>query len=418
MTIGRLFRRVYVRAPEPILPEHRRLLLLVGAAMFIAGYDVNIYGFAIPQIQQSLGIAEADVGRIVFVFRLATIPAILLAYLADRVGRRNLLMLTLAGATGTTIWTAFTQDTTEFVLVQTLARVFIYTEELLCVVVIAEEFNERTRGWAIGQLGALVALGAGCAALIFGFVTLLPFGWRAIYFLGAIPLLWLLWARRQLPETKRFRERHAMTEQIDPFVGLFRNYPGRLALLACVAIPYSFGMSSGVVFLSKHLQTTHGWSPAQVSTLVLTAGALAILGNIAAGALSDRFGRRAVLIVAIVVSAASYASFYSWAEGPWLALFWITGLFTFMAADIIIAALSAELFPTSHRSLASSIRLFVWLQAGGIGFLVEAELFERLGSHGAAIAWLTITAPLSIIPVLFLPEPAKKSLDDIAAERA
>jgi putative MFS transporter len=164
-TLG-LFRRIYVRAPEPIPPEHRRLLLLVGAAMFIAGYDVNIYGLAIPQIQKSLAIAEADVGRIVFVFRLATIPAILLAYLADRVGRRNLLMLTLAGATVTTIWTAFTQSAAEFVLAQTIARIFIYTEELLCVVVIAEEFNERTRGWAIGQLGALVALGAGFAALV------------------------------------------------------------------------------------------------------------------------------------------------------------------------------------------------------------------------------------------------------------
>ena len=58
---GKLFRRIYVRPPEPIPREHRRLLLLVGAAMLIAGYDVNIYGLAIPQIQKTFDIAEAAV---------------------------------------------------------------------------------------------------------------------------------------------------------------------------------------------------------------------------------------------------------------------------------------------------------------------------------------------------------------------
>lgn len=407
-----------LRPPEPIPREQRLLLLLVGAAMFIAGYDLNIYGLAIPQIQKSLDIADADVGRIIFVFRLGMIPAIALAYLADRIGRRTILMATLAGATVATVWTAFSQDVSEFVAAQTLARVCAYTEELLCVVVIAEEFGERTRGWAIGRLGALAALGAGFAALVFGFVNLLPYGWRAIYFIGAIPLLWLLWARRELKETKRFQSRKSMAEQLRPLASLFANYPGRLALLICVAAPYAFSMSPGVVMISKFLQSAHGWSPGEVTALVLTAGGGAILGNIAAGTLSDRFGRRIVLTVAALVSAVSFYSFYSWASGPWLAACWIIGIFTYLATDIIIAALGAELFPTSHRSVASAVRLFAWLFAGGIGFLVEADLFERLNSHGAAIAWLILATPLCVVPIWFLPEPAKRSLEEIAAERA
>src|SRR5262249_11039845 len=161
----------------------------------------------------------------------------------------------------------------------------------LRVVVIAEEFGERTRGWAIGQLGALAALGAGGAALVFGFVTLLPFGWRAIYVIGAIPLLWLLRARRLLPETRRFRARQSPSTRIAPLASLVRNYPGRLALLVCVAVPYSFAVTSAVLFVSKVLQDTHGWQPWQVTVLTIGAGAVAILGNVAAGTLSDRFGR-------------------------------------------------------------------------------------------------------------------------------
>jgi MFS family permease len=131
MNLRHLFRRIYIRAPEPIPKEQQRLLLLVGAAMFIAGYDINIYGLAIPQIQKSLSIPEADVGRLIFVFRLGMIPALMLGYLADRIGRRGLLMATVAGMAMTTLWTAFAQNTVEFVAAQTLTRVFGYTEELL-----------------------------------------------------------------------------------------------------------------------------------------------------------------------------------------------------------------------------------------------------------------------------------------------
>jgi MFS family permease len=417
-TLARAFRRIYIRPPEPIPKEQQRLLLLVGAAMFIAGYDLNIYGFAIPQIQESLNIAEADVGRIIFVFRLGMIPAVGLAYLADRIGRRGLLIATVAGMAVATLWTAFTQSTVEFVAVQTLARICAYTEELLCIVVIAEEFGERTRGWAIGQLGALAALGAGGAALVFGFVTLLPFGWRAIYVIGAIPLIWLLWARRTLPETRRFRERQSLGARTGPLASLVRNYPGRLALLICAAVPYAFGMATAVLFTSKVLQSTHGWQPWQVTVLTIGGGMFAILGNVAAGTMSDRFGRKTVLSATVVISAVSFALFYTWASGLWLALFWTLALFTYLATDIMIAALGAELFPTSHRTVASSIRLFAWLAAGSVALLVEAELFERLGSHNAAIPWLLATTPLALVPIWFLPESATKSLEDIAAERA
>lgn len=417
-SLGSLFRHIYVRAPEPIPAEQRRLLILVGAAMFIAGYDVNIYGFAIPQIQKTFAIADADIGRIIVLFRSGMIPALLLCYIADRIGRRTLLMGTLAGAAIATVWTAFASSLEEFLAAQTLARVCIYTEEMLCVVVIAEEFSERTRGWAIGQLGALAALGGGGAALMYGFVTLLPFGWRAIYFLGAIPLLWLLWARRSLPETRRFRERAASGVKVRPLASLTRNYPGRLGLLVCVAATYAFAMAATVSLFSPYLQSTHAWAPWQVTSLLLVAGFVAILGNTVAGTISDRIGRRRVLTVTVLISAASFAAFFGWASGPWLALFWTVGLFTFMATDIIVAALGAELFPTSHRSLTSSIRFFAWLAGGAAGLLVEAELFERLGSHGEAIAVLTLAAPLSLIPIWFLPEPAQRALEDIAAERA
>jgi MFS family permease len=251
---------------------------------------------------------------------------------------------------------------------------------------------------------------------VFAFVELLPFGWRAIYAFGAIPLLWLVWARRALPETRRFQERDP-NEKVRPFASLMRNYPGRLGLLVCLCALFGLAVGATVPMASAYLQGTHEWAPWQVSALTLGAGLVSILGTTTAGALSDRFGRRMIIAVTVVAAGISFALFYSWAAGIWLVLTWTTGLFSILAANVLMTSLGAELFPTSHRSLAASIRMMAALFGGLLGLLVERELFIFFGSHGPAIATLALLAPLCIIPTWFLPEPAQRKLEDIAAER-
>jgi MFS family permease len=414
--VASAFRRIFIRPPEPIPPEHRRLLLLVGAGTFFSNYDLSIYGFAMPQIQAGLTIPENEISTLNATFRLGVIPAIALAYSADLVGRRALLLVTLAGAILATLATAFSTTATEFLIAQGLARVFIYTEEMLCIVFIAEEFSDRTRGWGVGVVSALGAAGSGTAALVFASVNLMPFGWRALYAVGAFPLAWLLWARRRLPETKRFATSVARGHPLTPIVELVRAYPGRLALIVAATIPFSFGLANSVVFFSKVLQSTHGWAPGHVAALTLM-GIVAIPGMIMAGTLSDLYGRRLVLSVLIVVCAASFSLFYTWATGPWLALFWLTGILAYLSIDALVSALSAEMFPTSHRSIASGIRVLAASLAGSAALLFEGALYDQFQSHPTAIAWLILPAPLSLIPIWFLPEPARKSLEDISAER-
>lgn len=416
--LARGLQSIYSRPPEPIPPEHRRLIWLVGAGTMIAHYDVSLYGMALPQIQKSFGIAENEIANVNAMFRLGVIPAMLLAYMADIVGRRLLLLVTLAGASFATIWSAFATSTNEFILAQLLARAFIYAEELICIVVIAEELSERVRGWGIGAIGALGAVGSGTSAFAFAFVNVLPFGWRALYFFGAVPLLYLLWLRRRLPETRRFKaKRPQKVSLIGPLMGLFTHYPGRMGLLIAMALPAAFASANIVTFQSKYLQDAHGWHPAQVSAMVIIGGLIGILGTTTAGTMSDRFGRRTVLTAAIISFGTCFALFYGFASGIWLVPLWILGIFSFLMCDVLIGALSAELFPTSHRTLASAVRYLFWIIGGSIALYLEGVLYDIVGSHGLAIAILIVPAPLAIIPIWFLPEPAKRSLDDVSAER-
>ena len=82
----------------------------------------------------------------------------------------------------------------------------------------------------------------------------------------------------------------------------------------------------------------------------------------------------------------------------------------------MIGALSAELFPTSHRTLASAVRYFFWIMAGSLALYLEGPTYDMFGDHGTAVALLILPAPLALIPIWFLPEPAKKPLEEVAAE--
>ena len=92
-------------APAGLATSDKRLLLLLGAAYFVGQYDMTVLTLALPDLQQSFGIAEEDLGKVVGAARLGALPALLFALLADRAGRRVLLMVTLLGlsiATGLT----------------------------------------------------------------------------------------------------------------------------------------------------------------------------------------------------------------------------------------------------------------------------------------------------------------------------
>src|SRR3569623_1144405 len=96
-----------LRPPVAMVWRQERVFLLVGAAALIAGYDLNVYGLAIPQIQASFQIPENQVALIVANFRMAAFVAMLICASADLVGRRRLLLVTILGQAIATLAASF-----------------------------------------------------------------------------------------------------------------------------------------------------------------------------------------------------------------------------------------------------------------------------------------------------------------------
>ena len=397
------------------------LLGLLAAAEIFDQYDMALMGMALAQIQEGLAIPENQIAAVTGVARLGVLASFAMMIMADRLGRRKLLLVTILGFTLATFGTAFARNATDFMILQFLSRAFVYAEVMVASVVLAEELGARDRGWGLGMLGALGSLGHGFAAIAFAFVDVLPYGWRALYVVGVIPLLLLAWFRRSLKETRRFEEHKATLktgglEALRPAINLVRMYPRRMGFLVLALVPFEFVAVTAFTLLPKTLQEVHGYSPGDVAILFLVGGALGIVGNIAAGVLSDRFGRKPVIATAMIAYTLGVLGFYN-STGWVVPVFWIVVVFTLLAVGVLFKALGAELFPTSYRSTASGMRMAVGTLGGVLGLSIEGSLYTMAGSHAAAITWMT---PALVIPPLvvafLLPETASRELEEIAPE--
>ena len=403
----------------PMDQRQERTILLVGAAALFAGYDQNVFGLAIPQIQAELNIPENEVGLTVAYFRVAAIFAMLLAASADVIGRRQLLLITLFGQAAFTLITAFAPDYKSFVLAQFLTRFFGYAEEMLCFVVIAEVVASGARGWANGTLSAMYYVGAGLASLVFALVNLLPYGWRAIYVIGALPIFAVAYLRRHLPETERFAERQGVGSKTAQAVRLVkdiaRQHPRRVALIVIAASAFGFAISPATVLAQKYLQDTYLYSPGEVTMLLIPGGLIGLALAILAGRLSDRVGRKPMAFFIVSLVAVCFFLFYNGAPGWAIPPLWILAFFGFFSGDALIAGFALEIVPTQYRATVSGLRYLVEMLFGAVALALEGVLYDYFGSHSAAIQCLLAAIPITLIAILFLPEPAGRTLEEMAS---
>lgn len=400
--------------PEPLKKGDLKLLILVGIAMVIGQYDFSMLTLALPDVQAGFSVAEEDIGSVVAWARLGAIPAIFFALWSDRFGRRAILLWTLLGFSAFTIATAFAPTIEFFIAFQFLARVFTAAEEAIAIVFVLEMARDRNRGWNVGVLSAMAALGAGLASTAYGFVEWIPFGWRGLYGLAAVPVLYVAWLRLQLPETRMFLAEvsHGPARSFsEPVQEILREHKLRFALLATVSALFWFQMSAAFNFMSKYLQEAHNYGKGSVAILFIGAGAFALIANIVAGAASDRIGRKLTVTLALLLNVTALLWFYN-TSGSWLPVAWIAALLGFFAVDVVTQAINAEVFPTSCRSTASTgVRIFS-VAAVAIGLILEGQFYTIYGSHPAALSHM-IPVALLAIPVLWLgvPETAGNALE-------
>lgn len=403
-----------------------RLLVLLSVATFFEGYDFLALSQILVNLSVDLELTKADEGYLVAFINGGTVVAYLLVRQADRLGRRRVFTITIAGYTLFTFLTAFAWNVYAFAAFQFVARVFLIAEWVTAMVYAAEEFPAERRGMVIGLISAFASLGsivcAGVTPLLLKLDVTNPmtgevFGWRMVYFVGIVPLVLLAYARRNLQETRRFTEHAAAKTEQTSMLAIWRTaYRRRVVQLAVIWGLTYLCTQNAVTFFKDFAIRERGWTDGNVGASITIAALVSMPMVFGVGSLMDRIGRRRGAIVVFGLGVVGVAATYTF-ESRWAITAAMTlSIFGASAVLPVLNAFTTELFPTAHRADA-----FAWSNnlLGRIGYVLSplavgtlAQTYEwgpvlRLTAVGPAIALVLI--------LVWLPETKHRELEQTSA---
>ena len=403
----------------PLSAYQKRLFVFLSVATFFEGYDFMALAQILPNLRADFGLSREAAGYLVAAINLGTVLAYLLVRQADRWGRRPVLTVTITGYTICSFLTGLTQGPLGFALLQLLARLFLIGEWAVAMVYAAEEYPSDRRGMVIGVIQACAALGAIICAGVVPLLLHTSVGWRAVYFVGAAPLVAVAIARRGLKETARFtarKEREGGTTRARVVHILRGPHRRRVLQLAAIWALTYLCTQTAIVFWKEFAVGERGLSDGQVGQSMAAAALLSMPLVFLAGKMLDVIGRRWGAVIIFTVTSLGVLGAYTLHGQAALTGALVLGIFGTSAVLPVLNAYNAELFPTEVRSDA-----FGWANnLLGRSAYVVAPIFvglaaERVG-WGPAVAATALCPLLALALIWFLlPETKGKELEETAA---
>jgi putative MFS transporter len=393
----------------------RRLLVFLSVASFFEGYDFLALSQLLPTLRDHFGLSKVDGGALVTVVNIGTMIAYLLVRGADRWGRKRALAVTIAGYTVASLLSGLAPNVWIFAAAQLTARVFLIAEWAISLVIAAEEFPAAERGHAMGIIQASSSLGAIVCAGVVPLLLKLPWGWRTIYFVGAVPLVLVAFARRGMRETKRFEARAAGEAKGGFFEILRGPYRRRIVQVAVVWGLAYVCTQTAITFWKDFALKERGMTEGEagLSITIAAVGALPLVFG--AGKMLDVWGRRRSAVLIFLATSTGTAGAYLFANQIGLTAALTVAIFGTTAILTVLNAYNAELFPTSIRADA-----FAWANnlLGRIGYVVAPLVVGWAAEHSS---WSVAVSATGIFPVLALgiilarfPETRGKELEETA----
>jgi MFS transporter, AAHS family, 4-hydroxybenzoate transporter len=404
-------------------------IALCGMVTMLDGADTQSIGIAAPLIAKSLGMKPGEFGP-VFSAALfgAMIGALTFGPVADRFGRKRLLVAATAMFGVFTFATAIADSFSSLMIYRFLAGLGLGGATPCFIAMTAEYAPKRSRSTLVALMWSCFALGGMTGGFVNSYI-IGHFEWRVIFHVGGFaPLVAAALVALFMPESLRFLTAHGEDsprirailyrmygDAFDPatrfisqeprFTGatatqLFREGRTSMTLLLWAPFFMGFGALAVSALWSPTLLTLSGLSPSTAATLMGVYGFGAFVGNAAAGKLLDKFGIAMAPVPGFLLGALAYVAFGYCAGSAWLAgicMFCIGALLGVGISSSIV--LASTIYPTAIRSTGAG-----W--AMGAGRLGQVAIPWTVG---IVIGWgwgpsriMFLTAAVAMLGGLFL----------------
>jgi MFS family permease len=394
-------------APPDRLDATQVIVLgLLAAASMSAAFVNTLFTQTVNFAADDFGASDTAIGVAGAVVRAGIVIALPAAVIADRIGRRRVVIAVAWLAPVVSVVGALAPSFAVLAVTQTIARPMGIALAFLVGVIAAEEMSRNSRTWAISVLAMAAGLGAGFAVIALSLADLGPGGWRWVYVLAAVWCVVALDLTRRLPETRRFTAAHITRDVRAP-----RLNRRRLLLLGAVAFAGNVFVAPSSLFQNNYLTDIRGFSGGMIAVFSLAVGTPAALGLIVGGRVADTRGRRHLIAVTVPLGTAGIVAAFTFG-GPALWIFSLVGGLLLSAAYPALAVYRTELFPTGNRSRATGLVTAAALIGGIIGLLATGWLLDADWSYAQVLGTLAIgQLVVTVLVVAAYPETAHQELE-------
>jgi MFS transporter, AAHS family, 4-hydroxybenzoate transporter len=408
---------------QPIRGLQLRVFLLCAAVLFVDGFDVQGITYVAPAISREWGLSRGAFGPTFSagLFGLM-LGAILLAPLADRIGRRRVIILSCAAFGLGTLLTVRVGSLSALLVLRFFTGFGLGSALPNAIGLASEYAPERRRALVVMFVGSGISIGSIASGMVAAqFVNTL--GWRALFVAGGmLPLLLAVVLWLALPESIRFaallpqgqEEASELLHKIRPEIGsgedvriVSSDVHGGKAVVAdlfgdkrgpaTIALWVGFFMSLLNVYLAINWLPTSlnasGFTVPQAAFMTSLYHFGGVAGTYAIGLLMDRLGPHKMVLTALFLALIGFYMFSSTpglTQWPTTAVLMLAG-FGVIGAQVGLTALSAITYPVAIRST-------------GLGWALG---MGRIGSIvGPTVGgWLLATAanPRSVYAVCVVP---------------
>lgn len=439
-------------------PTSSYLIFVIGllvALQIVDGVDLVAMSYAAPEIIREFAIERSAMGSVFGIgFAGMAGGALLFGPLADRVGRKPIILMVVSGFGICSLATSVATSLGEIFWLR-LASGLLLGGLYPPVMTLALEIAPAKWRAAVGTIVSMGSMLGGAACGLIAAAVVPEYGWRSLFQIGgALPLLLALIAAVLLPESPRYLLAHdpdgnRLRRVFEGLSGRIRIAPGtpfrREAALARVPgttggvfgtfspRPLFFSGSAGATMLlwagitlaASSVFALTSWLPALTEAAGASAAdaalagasysAFGVVGGLAATRFVDRLGIRAIIALPLVGGCAiALLGLYGYRPG-YLALAALAGL---VASSInLLAAVAGLFYPDAIRARAIGWLMTVMRIGAGLGPWAVGYLFAA--KIGLPTVFIAIAAPalLSTLALVALLGMDRNRLHATAAHR-
>ena len=359
-------------------------------------FDFTMFLLIMVPISQEFHVPLTSVAFVLSVtLWLRLVGAVASGWLADRVGRKIPLMISILWYSLANFAAGFSPTFTYLFVFRALLGIGMGAEWPAGAALAMETWPQRSRGLMGGVLQGSWGLGFMLSSAIYGlFYSYI--GWRGMLWIGVLPALSVLYVRKYVNEPpvwleNRRRQREEQREVRAPLLSIFKPRVLGNTLSACIWMAGGFIAYYAVNSLfATHLQKDLNLSPALVATPIFFANLGVFLATCAWGWWSDRFGRRWAIIIPALIALPLAPMYLLSTNFLWVALGFIAqGVCAGGGMQGQMVPYLNERFPTEIRATASA---FCYHQAAIFGGFVPLILTASAEYFGTGLAEPMIVA--------------------------